>query len=101
MLEKIMLIVVGILVKSLYDWFGNKAKDVEKIAEATAKYTPLPAIIKGSKEEHRFLAELHHRKSMEPEVRRLQRRALWWKRAAPLTYVGLIVLLLSLSWWSI
>lgn len=52
---------------------------------------------KGSVEASRFIAECQHRVTVDPEVRRLHRKAMIWKWSAPLVYAALILLLL---WWA-
>lgn len=97
MVEKIVLVFVGILVKSFYDWVVEHGREVEKLRDETAKYKPNPAVLKGSQEALSIIAEHRYRTMMEPTVKRLHQRAMLWKWSAPLVYVALIILLL---WWS-
>ena len=79
MIEKVILILIGTLVKTLYDQISNISKGVESRISSIAEYRPNPAVQKGSAEEHHLMAKLKYQQMVEPQVKKLKRWVVFWK----------------------
>ena len=94
MIDKIMLDMIGMILKPLYEWFPNRAKQAQAHRDALAEYRPAPAALQGSKEAYGIIAAHKYRAKVAPGVSQLHRRAMLWKWSGSLILVIVVVALI-------